>query len=91
MNNETIKELLPIFKALKKATEILGEEMRDKIRRKLVSGALAENERDFLQNLRRDAAAEYLGMTRNNYERFLEGKEEIKQDKRIGKKNFFDL
>ncbi len=71
MSNKAIKELQPIFRTLKKAEGILGKEMREKITRKLISGAMAEEERDYIQGLRRDAAAKGLGKTREEHEKSL--------------------
>ena len=72
MISKTIKELRPIFKALTKAEKVLGKNMSDNIRRRLVKGSYAEAERDFLQNRRRDDIAKELGMTRDEYEKSLE-------------------
>lgn len=72
MSNKATKELQPIFNALKEAEEILGKEMLGEIIKRLIRGAMAEGERDFLQNQKRNAAAASLGMTRDEYEKTLE-------------------
>ena len=68
------RELRKMFKALREAKKILGDEMWQKIRYKLAEGDMAKREAEYLQGLRRSAAAKSLGMSGNKYERFLEGK-----------------
>lgn len=69
-----INELGPIFKALSSCRGKLGKKMYEEIRERLVQGMLAKQEAHFLQELRRDNVAEYLGMSRENYEKWLDGK-----------------
>ena len=73
--DKSYAELKEMFKALKKAKEILGKKMWEKIRRRLVEGSKATRETEYLQGLRRGAAARSLGMTGDKYERFLGGEE----------------
>ena len=65
-------ELSEMFGALAKAKEILGKEMWEKIRMKLVEGDSAKREAECLQELRRGVASDYLGMTADEYENHLE-------------------
>ena len=66
------EELCAIFKALGKVKDQLGEEMWQRIRELLSKGQMKTQEADFLQGLRRDAASQYLGMSRGEYEKHLE-------------------
>ena len=77
MNKET-ETLCRLFKALSKAKSILGEDNWHEIRQRLVTGSLKTEEAEFLQNIRRNAAAASLGKTRDQYEDFLENPPEIK-------------
>ncbi len=80
------QELKEMFKALYEVKEILGEKMWEKIRYKLVEGDSAKREAEYLQGLRRGAAAGYLGMTDDEYENYLEGKSN-KASKKIDARN----
>ena len=68
-----IKELAPVFKILGDLNEkgYLSDEMEEDIRMRLVRGDMAENEAKFYRGKQREAAAGYLGMTGDEYERFL--------------------
>ena len=71
-----------IYPALQKAKDAIGEKMVDRIYRLLIDGYLHTQEADYLQDMRRDNMAEYLGMTFDEYERFLKG-ENIKGSRKI--------
>ena len=66
------EELTAIFKALDKAKDQLGKDMWRRIKELLAKGHLKTQEASFLQDLRRNAAAQHLGMSREKYEKFLE-------------------
>ena len=69
--DEDYKELKKMFKALGGAKKTLGDKMWGRIRRRLVEGSKARREAEYLQGLRRGAAAKSLGMTGGEYEGFL--------------------
>ena len=70
-SKEKYEELCTIFKALGKVKDQLGEQMWQRIRKLLVEGHMKTQEAAFLQGLRRDTAAQYLGMNREDYEKSL--------------------
>lgn len=83
MKNSDVEELRNIFKALDDSQ--LSSEMVARIKELLGMGQMKYEEAEFVQGLRRDAAAGYLGMTRKQYERFLDG-ENVKGRRKIDDK-----
>ena len=84
-----MEELKPLFKELDKVDHQLGKDVINEIKTRLVSGHLAKEESRHLQGMRRKAAAGYLGMDEQNYERMLEGKA-YQADKEINDKEIIE-
>lgn len=70
-NNEKIQRL---HRELLKAKKILGEKVIDEILHLLCEGDFYKGGFEALDNQKRDVAASYLGMDRENYEKMLGGK-----------------
>ena len=75
---EEFKILCELFRVLHEAKSILGQDNWTEIRRRLIEGSMKTKEAEFLQNLRRDETAKSLGMTRPEFEDFLETPPKIK-------------
>lgn len=67
-----IEELAPIFKKLEEVKDQLGHEAWQEIRMRLVAGHTDAEMSRYFMGKQRDMAAGYLGMSRKDYEKFLE-------------------